>query len=430
VDPNALTLQQVVVLSLDKNPDRRIAASDVAAAQVSSRSARAALLPSLAFSQGATLGDDPVYAFSTKLRQQRFGQSDFALNNLNHPSTISNFTTRFSGNWTAFDSWRTEFQIRRFDLMLKSTQTATTRSDQEIVHRVVAGYEGVLFAARQIEVARHQVETANALLDASKSRVTAGTSVDSDQLSAAANLAERQQELIAAEGNLAIAWAELERAVGEPITEDERNLRTLSPKTFELPPLTYAVAEALRKRPDRESFQKQLEAERIGTKAARAAFGPTVSTFGSWETDRASFAGSGGSGWLAGAELRIDLLPAARRQELAAAKIAQERARAVAASADDQIRLEVTRAWYSEQSAGKMLEVAQASVAQSEESLRILRDRYDAGLATVSDLLRAEDAQRQSATNYWQAVFRNTLAWADLKFATGTLTPDHLKDLQ
>ena len=36
---------------------------------------------------------------------------------------------------------------------------------------------------------------------------------------------------------------------------------------------------------------------------------------------------------------------------------------------------------------------------QSSESLRILKNRYGAGLATITDLLRAEDAERQSQTN-------------------------------
>ena len=41
----------------------------------------------------------------------------------------------------------------------------------------------------------------------------------------------------------------------------------------------------------------------------KSKFGPRVDAFGSWQTDRQSFAGSGGSNWMAGAELRIDLLP-------------------------------------------------------------------------------------------------------------------------
>ena len=50
---------------------------------------------------------------------------------------------------------------------------------------------------------------------------------------------------------------------------------------------------------------------------------------------------------------------------------------------------------------------------QSAESLRILKNRYDAGLATITDLLRAEDAERQSQSNYWHAVYGNAMAYAN-----------------
>jgi outer membrane protein len=151
---------------------------------------------------------------------------------------------------------------------------------------------------------------------------------------------------------------------------------------------------------------------------------------GSWETDRQSFAGAGGNNWTAGAELRLDILPAAKRESVAAAKIALSRTDAAADSVDQQIRLDVTRAYYQHRSAEQMLAVARASTAQTEESLRTLKDRYEAGLATMTDLLRAEDADRQSRANYWEAVYRNTLTYADLRFAGGTLTRDTAGDLQ
>ncbi len=68
-----------------------------------------------------------------------------------------------------------------------------------------------------------------------------------------------------------------------------------------------------------------------------------------------------------------------------------------------------------------MLDVARASVKQAEESLRMLRDRYESGLATITDLLRAEDADRSSRMNYWQSVYRDIVSFAALELAAGEL---------
>ncbi|HVJ09189.1 MAG TPA: TolC family protein [Acidisarcina sp.] len=425
-----LSLRQAVAMSLETNPDRKMARADADSARAGYRLARTALLPSLTFSGSAMRGNDPVYAFGTRLRQQNFQQSDFALNRLNRPTPINNFTTRFSGDWTAFDSWHTEFEIRRADLLAKSSSLAAVRSDEEVVHRVVAAYQSVLLAMRQADLADHEVQTAEALLESSGNRVAAGLAVDSDELIASANLAERQQEQIAEHGRVEIAWAELEAAIGTTIPAEQRQLQLLSERKFDPAPLPELVILALKTRPDRQSLSQEKEAQNTAVKSSKSAFGPQISTFGSWETDRDSIGSAGGNNWLAGAELRIDILPLGKRESLTASRIALRKAQATADAADQQIKLDVTRSYYEHLAASRMLDVARASTSQTEESLRILKDRYEAGLTTITEVLRAEDAQRQSRTNYWSAVSQNMMTYANLRFATGTLTADSVEDLQ
>ena len=62
------------------------------------RAARSFLMPHLSFSETATRGDDPVYVFGSKLRQQRFTQADFTLNKLNSPLPFGNFSHAVWGN--------------------------------------------------------------------------------------------------------------------------------------------------------------------------------------------------------------------------------------------------------------------------------------------------------------------------------------------
>jgi outer membrane protein TolC len=94
------------------------------------------------------------------------------------------------------------------------------------------------------------------------------------------------------------------------------------------------------------------------------------------------------------------------------------------------VRLEVNQAHIHRQTAELSLQTAGAAVEQAAESLRIVRNRYGAGLATITDLLRAEDAEQQSQSNYWHAVYGNTMAYSELLYATGTLTPDAAEELQ
>jgi outer membrane protein TolC len=90
----------------------------------------------------------------------------------------------------------------------------------------------------------------------------------------------------------------------------------------------------------------------------------------------------------------------------------------------------VNQAHIQRQTAQLSLETARTAIDQATESLRILKNRYGTGLATITDLLRAEDAEREAQVSYWDAVYGNTMAYAQQLFATGTLTPDAAEGLQ
>ena len=84
-----LTLQQAVNIALEKNPQRKAALAETRAASADVKQAKSFLYPHVTFSEAATAGDDPVFVFGSKLRQQRFAAPDFALNVLNTPAVAA-----------------------------------------------------------------------------------------------------------------------------------------------------------------------------------------------------------------------------------------------------------------------------------------------------------------------------------------------------
>lgn len=426
---HALTLQQAIAMALGQNPEAAIASADAADAAAAGRMARTALLPQLSFTEDMSRGDDPVYAFGEQLRERQFTEADFAPNVLNRPQPLGDFSTRFSGSWMVFDSLKTEKEIRRADLFHKSAESGIRAANQKIVLDVVTAYQQVLYAQRKVEVARHEQETAEALLNTAQQRVKAGLAVESDRMAAAVNLAARKEERIAAQGALDIAWEQLRMAIGAqslPFAE----LKPIEARTFPESSLEQDLALAAKMRPDRTALGQAQQAQTEAVSAARADFGPKISAYGNMEEDRGSLTSSGGTNWMAGVQISLDILPLGKRAQLARERAAQQRIEAQQRLADEQIRLQVSQAHIERQTAALQLETAQAAIAQAAESLRIMKNRYNAGLATITDLLRAEDAARESQTNYWHAVYGNATAYAELLYATGTLTPEAAEELQ
>jgi outer membrane protein len=418
-----LTLQKAVRIALEKNPARKAALADTRTASAQIKTAQSYLLPQVSFSETATRGNDPVYVFGSRLRQQRFTAADFSLNALNRPLPMGNFATRLEGKWNLFNSFASWHGVSQARFMDEAAAHQLDRAEQEIVFRVIASYHQALLSAKEMEVAEQSAKTAQAIADRSQSRVESGLVVESDLLTAKVRLASRQEESIRARNAHDLALAQLNSALGVPMESRFDLTEALAERALPSPVLQDLDAQALAKRPDLKRIAAEQAAQKQGVAMAKAAFGPQVNAFAGWELDNPTLlAGGGGNNWVGGIELKLDLFNGGSlRAELQRQKALEEKVTAMKQLAADAVRLEVRRAYYDVDSARQQIEVARASIAQAQDSLRINQDRYESGLITITDLLGAEDAARRSQNDYWEAVSRFQTSYASLELASGTL---------
>ncbi len=426
-EASPLTLQQAVRIALEKNPERKAALAETKAASAAVREAKSLLYPHVAFSESATRGNDPVYVFGSKLRQQRFTTADFALNVLNTPAPYSNFGTRFGGTWSLFDSFANLHGVNRAENMKDAASSQLERTDQEVVFRVVDSYYRVLLAGKQLETAQHAVETADAILKRSRDRFESGIVVQSDLLSAQVRLASRKQELIQAQNALSLAHAQLSVAMGTSMATEFVPTDTLAERTLPTVSLEEAERKAVDTRPDLKRLRSEEMAQQQSVSIAKSAFGPRVNGFASWEADNPRFASGGGNNWMAGIEIQLDLFNGgARRAQLARERALQEKVAAAKEMATNAVRLEVRGAYYDLDVARQQLDVVHASVSDSQESLRINQNRYESGLSTITDLLASDEAARRAQSDYWEALYRYYTSYANLELAGGSLNSESL----
>lgn len=424
----SLTLKQAVTIALERNPERKAALADTKVAAADVKDARSFLLPHVTFSETATRGNDPVYVFGTKLRQQRFTTADFALNFLNTPTPVNNFSTRFGGTWNLFDSFASWRGIHRAELVKEAVEHQFKRADQEVVFGVVNAYDGVLLARKELEVAEQAVKTAHAILERSQTRVESGVAVESDLLNAQVRLASRKLELIRAQNTLSLASAELARAMGISPDAEIEPAEILAERSLPQKSLAELEKQALEARPDWKRIQSEEAAQQQSVSIAKSSFGPRVNAFADWEADNPTFvSGGGGNNWVAGIDIQVDLFQGgARRARLQHEQATQQKVAALKEAARDAIRLEVRRAYYDFDAARQQVEVAKAAIAQAQESLRITQNRYESGVSTITDLLGAEEAASRSQADYWQMVCRYHTSYANLELAAGILNAQSL----
>lgn len=422
---SSLTLHDAVMLAIDKSPLRKVAVADTDLASANVHASRSFILPHLSFTENATRGNDPVYVFGSKLRQQRFNEADFALNNLNTPGPFGNFSTRLGGTWSLFDSFASWHEISRAKFEKDAARHQLNRTEQELIFRVIAFYYQTLRANKQLEVSEQAFKTANGIAERSQARFDSGLVVQSDLLAAGVRLAERQQEKIRAKNDCYLAQAQLNITMGEPVESSFLLDEGITEHTLPTTVLGDIEARAIVSRPDLKRVASEEASQRESVSVAKSSFGPRVSAFAGWEADHPTLlAGGGGNNWLGGIEVKLDIFDGgSKRAELSRQRALAEKVAATKQAASDEVRLEVRRAYYDVDASRQQLETARATIAQANENLRINQDRYEAGLSTITDLLGAEETARRSQTDYWEAFYRFYTSYASLELASGTLSP-------
>jgi len=418
----ALTLAQAVQTALERNPALQAQAEELSVARARTGQARAAWLPRVDFSQGLTRGNDPVYVFGTLLRQRQFTAANFALPGLNAPTPLDNFATRFDGQWLLFDSFRSKFRVAGARRMETAADFQTEQARQDLILRVVRAYYGVIVARENLAAAREALRTAESNEQRASEMEKAGLVVASDKLSAQVFRAQMKEREIRAANQLEVARMALGHELGLGPAAQKEPQDTLREPAAAVQPMDQWEKTALAERPALRAAELQLQAAERGTKLAKSEFAPKVGMFASFERDAETLGGPSGTNWTAGLRMEVNLFAGGMdRYRLDEARARERQAANQVEYFRSGVRLEVRQAFLETTAAEQRAAAARDSVEQAKESLRIIRNRYEAGLATMTDLLRAQTAQLEARTGYLAALHDWQVARAQLERAAGRL---------
>ena len=172
-------------------------------------------------------------------------------------------------------------------------------------------------------------------------------------------------------------------------------------------------------RSDIKAMQLSTIAYEAMNKADKMAFLPRLNAFGSYELyDNTMFQGNA-SGYLIGAQLSWDIFQGSKRFGKAQKSKAElEKSKLAYNQYVSQSNLELNKVKRQLVDAKNKLELTELAVQQSEESLRIRKNRFKEGLEKTSDLLQAETQFAQKQLEYYQTVFEYNFTQTYIQFLT------------
>jgi outer membrane protein TolC len=387
--------------------------------------------------QEALGAEFPTLSLQTSLERSTDATSEITVNQI-PPRGQDGVTTDINAilqlNYNLYTGGQRSAQIELAESQVRTQELALEQAAEELRFNVTDAYYAVQQADSQVEIAEAAVADAEQSLRDAQLLEEAGLGTRFDVLQAEVQLANEEQELTSARSQQRISRRRLVQVLG--LGQQIEVTAATAPEvagTWDLS-LEESIVRAFQ---NRSELQQQLEQRNIAEQnrtIALANIRPQVSLFTRYNVrsiiDDGSGTGTGtGDGLAIGAQLDWTFFDGG--QSRARARQAEEDV-AIAENRFDQtrnqIRREVEEEFFNLQSNQENIDTARVAVEQAEESLRLARLRFQAGVGTQTDVINAQSELTRARGNLLDAIIQYNRSLAALEQAVSNFPDSRLFD--
>jgi outer membrane protein len=410
----AETLDEAWSIALERDLSLAAAGSRVAAAEAGVDGARAERRPEFTLGFDAIGFDDPpAFNFVAPGLALQFPLFD--------GSTV--LMSAATVTLPLYTGGMTQSGIDAADGSLEAERHGAAALEQQVRLAVAARYIDVLRATSAEAVAAGNVASLAAHLREVEDLYRGGGVPRNDFLSASVSLADSEQRQLRTRNALDVARAAYNRALGRVLEQSfelAAELPDVDPRLAN-DSLDVLTAFALEARSEPRQFAAAAAALTARSTSAGAARRPQVALSGGYSRIENEVLNSDDF-WTLGVGLRWNVFDGGRASNRADALALEARVlERERGDLESMIALEVRQAWLAREETGQRIAVTERALAQADENLRVVRDRYRNGEGTNSDVLDAEALRSQSLDNSNAARFDAALARYRLAYSVGLL---------
>ena len=418
--PASLSLENAVEKAIENNPQTRLSESRIKIAEFKIKEAATGKRPTAQLTQSIIRSNDPVFVFSSLLRQGRFAAGDFALQSLNDPRGMFNFHTEVTAQMPLFDQHQTRARVDQAEIEKQRTELEAESVRQHLRYDVIRNFYGAILAKELVNVSDEALKSADANSKKAKDMVEVGMTTDADYLVALVEKSNVGQAKIEAESALAVTLAKLNLALGVKVDTEHFFIGDLQERYFPVADQATLIDTALENRPDYLATELSIKSTRRETKAVRDSRLPRVDGFGGVNYN-SPYISNGSMDYTVGVSVTYSLFDAGRKSRIERAEEAESSAEAEKQVIANQVTDEVVRAYENYKTARAKIAVSIKSIAQAEEALQIIQDRYKSGLSTFDRVIGSEAALVKAKHGLLTARYEYLVSYASVLLATGKL---------
>ncbi|MGH7744238.1 MAG: TolC family protein [Candidatus Dormibacteria bacterium] len=403
-----LSLNDAIRIALQGHPALRETEDAVAAAEAEVKQARANYYPQLSLSGIAKVG---LSGATSALGLPGFPASPFWRNEASSANLY----------WNIFDFGRTKHWVATQRALTESARFKSNEEQERIVLAVKRAYFSVLEAQGLQSLAKETLEERKLTLRRVRASFEQGLQSQMEVSLAEASVADAEGSVAEARAAIGKGLAALRVAMGVD-GAPEYSLQAPKMEVGVLLPLEDLVLEGMKNRPDAKAMDWKVRAFSEEAGLAHAEHLPKINGFG-----------AGGQGRFNGTTVKPEqqhgvgalgfFIPIFTGGRLEAAqqeaKAELDGTLATRIRLNQEIRQEVTDAYYQLAELVDRMRAADQQRKAADEALRLAQARYKMQLASFLDVLIAEVTKTAAETNYARTQFDYQRARAELQFAIG-----------
>jgi outer membrane protein TolC len=404
-----ITLDQLIQLALQNQPNIRAAQSARDAASARLGTARAGYFPVIATTLAYTRGTQNVAQGVSAATGNPISRnvSDRSVNNQTYAINL---------NQNVFDSFQREWRVEgaREDLNASNFDLSTTR--QNIILSVEQAYYSYILAVHLVAVQQEAVDANIQNLNRVRGFFEVGVRPKFDVTQAQVQLSNAELALVQARNQVDTTLAAFKNAIGVPDLPPFRLREELEiPAT--IASLEDSTRTALAARTELQAAQARIRSAEASLAVARRNFLPTLAAIANW-----TYRGQElplAPNWTAGLTVTVPVLnpPLFSQLNEIAANLAS-------AQANEQITrqnviLDVQQNYANLLGARESIRTSEVLVQQARENLELAQGRYQVGVGPLIDVTNAQLSLTQAQNQNIQSIVSYKLAEAGLRKAMG-----------
>lgn len=317
---------------------------------------------------------------------------------------------------------RIKYGIESAKYLEEAEKLDAQNNREAVIINTIDAYNNLHKAKLAVDLVQESLQQAQQRVKEFSNLEKNGLLARNDLLKAELQLSNTQLSLLDAENNWKLANVNMNLMLGLPdsiqLELDSTSLQT----NISITPLEDYVQQGLQNRKDLSAVDYRRKAANTGIKAANAEKYPSIAL-------SAGYVALDVPGFLTvtnAANVGVGLQYSLSSLWKTNAKVQQAKARekqveANEAALTDAITLQINQAYQNYLLSVKKIDVYATAVAQATENYKIVNNKYQNGLETVTDLLEADVSQLQAKLNYAFAKSDATVAYDKLLQSAGLL---------